>query len=58
MVFDIAIGLRKDDTALREEVNAAIFRLRPKIDSILAAYGVPRLDRERHAAGGDNVQKH
>jgi mxaJ protein len=57
MVFDVAMGVRKEDTALREEVNAALFRLRPKINSILAEYGVPRLDREQHAGGGDNAQK-
>jgi mxaJ protein len=45
MVFDITMGVRRDDIALREELNALLIRLQPQIDSILADYGVPRLDR-------------
>ena len=44
MVFDINMGVRKDDPTLREEVNAALSQLRPKIDAVLASYGVPRAD--------------
>lgn len=51
MVFDIAMGVRKDDRVFRDEVNSALFRIKPKIDAILAEYGVPRLDQQRHAAG-------
>ena len=44
MVFDINMGVRKDDPTLRDEVNAALSQLRPKIDAVLASYGVPRAD--------------
>lgn len=44
MAFDISMGVRTKDTALRDEVDAALADLRPQIDAILADYGVPRLD--------------
>jgi mxaJ protein len=44
MVFDVTMGVRKGDDTLRDEINAAITKLRPEIDTILADYGVPRLD--------------
>jgi mxaJ protein len=44
MVFDINMGVRKDDPTLRDEINAALTNLRPKIDAVLASYGVPRAD--------------
>lgn len=49
MVFDIAMGVRRDDKPLRDEVNVALRARRGEIDAILAAYGVPRLD---HTDGG------
>jgi mxaJ protein len=45
MVFDIAMGVRREDTPLKEEVDAALVRHQGEIDAILAQYGVPRLDR-------------
>jgi mxaJ protein len=51
MVFDIAMGVRRDDLALRDKVNAVLNRRRADVDAILAAYGVPRLDAAtEHAA--------
>jgi mxaJ protein len=44
MVWDIAMGVRKDDTALWSEVDAALKRHRADVDTILAEYGVPRVD--------------
>ncbi|HET9320956.1 MAG TPA: substrate-binding domain-containing protein [Bryobacteraceae bacterium] len=44
MVFDINMGVRRDDPTLRDEINAALIKLRPKIDAVLANYGVPRAD--------------
>jgi mxaJ protein len=44
MVFDIAMGVRRDDKPLRDELNAALAHRRGEIDAILADYGVPRLD--------------
>ncbi|HEU4563846.1 MAG TPA: substrate-binding domain-containing protein [Gemmatimonadaceae bacterium] len=40
--FDIAMGVRRGDTALRDELNAIIARRRAEIDRILDDYGVPR----------------
>jgi mxaJ protein len=44
MVFDIAMGVRRDDRQLRDEINMALHRRRAEVDGVLAAYGVPRLD--------------
>ena len=43
-VFDIAIGVRRQDRALRDELDAALERNRDSIVRILDAYGVPRID--------------
>ena len=43
--FDIAMGVRRGDRALRDELDAIIDRRRADIDAILAAYSVPRTDR-------------
>jgi mxaJ protein len=47
MVFDISMGVRRDDAALRAEIDAALDRNRREVDAVLAAYGVPRLDPPR-----------
>jgi mxaJ protein len=52
LVFDIAMGVRRTDTALRDSLDAIIVRRRASIDSLLAEYGVPRVDRPRDAAAG------
>jgi mxaJ protein len=44
MIYDISMGVRRGDDALRAEINAALARDRKEIDAILADYGVPRLD--------------
>jgi mxaJ protein len=43
-VFDISMGVRRGNDALRERLNAIIEHRRSDIDRILAEYGVPRLD--------------
>lgn len=43
-VFDISMGVRRGDTALKERLNTVIAHRRGDIDSILAQYGVPRVD--------------
>jgi mxaJ protein len=48
MVWDIAMAVRKDDTALWSEVDAALKRHRADVDAILAQYGVPRVDATAH----------
>jgi mxaJ protein len=50
MVFDISMAVRKDDRALRRELNRAIERRRADIDAILAAYHVPVLSAGASAA--------
>jgi mxaJ protein len=42
--FSIAMGVKRGNTALRDELDAAIARHRGEIDAILAAYRVPRTD--------------
>ena len=44
-VFDISMGVRREDVALRDTVDAILARRRAGVDSILKAYGVPRVDR-------------
>jgi len=43
-VFDIAMGVRRGETALRDSLDAVIARHQRDIDRILADYGVPRAD--------------
>jgi mxaJ protein len=50
MVWDISMAVRKEDQALRHEIDAAIERRRAAVDAILAEYGVPRLDRPQRRA--------
>jgi mxaJ protein len=45
MVWDISMGVRKEDEALRQEIDAALDRRRADVDAVLKDYGVPRLDR-------------
>lgn len=40
-VFDIAMGVRREDTALRDELDAALERRSADIDAILREYHVP-----------------
>jgi len=44
MVFDVSMGVRRDDRALRRELDAALERNRAAIGKILDAYHVPRVD--------------
>ena len=41
-VFDISMGVRRDDAALRDTLDAILARRRAAVDSILDSYGVPR----------------
>jgi mxaJ protein len=43
MVFDISMGVRRDDRELRRELDAALARVAPAIARILAEFGVPTL---------------
>lgn len=46
-VFDISMGVRRGNDALREQLNTIIERRRSEIDRILADYDVPRVDITR-----------
>ena len=43
-VFDIAMGVRRGDSTFKASIDDFIARRHATIDSILAAYGVPRVD--------------
>ncbi len=43
-VFDIAMGVRRGDSTFRASIDDIIERRHASIDSILATYGVPRVD--------------
>jgi mxaJ protein len=43
-VFDIGMGVRREDAALRDTLDGVIRRRRREIDRLLADYGVPRAD--------------
>jgi mxaJ protein len=44
MVFDISMGVRRDDVALRRELDAALAKRSADIRAVLAAYGVPLVE--------------
>ncbi|HEX2779985.1 MAG TPA: substrate-binding domain-containing protein [Gemmatimonadaceae bacterium] len=44
-VFDISMGVRREDVALRDELEGVLVRRRAAIDSLLQSFGVPRTDR-------------
>ena len=44
-VYDISMGVRRDDPELHARLQAVIRSRRDEIDAILAEYGVPRVDR-------------
>ena len=44
MTFDIAVGVRRDDKSLADELDHALDTRRSEIDAVLKSYGVPRSD--------------
>lgn len=44
MMFDISMAVRKDDEALRQEIDDILVRRRGDIDAILADFHLPRAD--------------
>ena len=48
--FDIAMGVRRGDNALRDALQSAIERRRTEIDAVLAEFAVPRTDTEAKTA--------
>ena len=45
MMFDISMGLRREDRELKREIEAALAKRAVDIRAILESYGVPLLDR-------------
>jgi len=43
MAFDVALGVRRGEDALREELDRALVRRRPEVERILDRFGIPRL---------------
>lgn len=43
-IFDISMGVRRGDQALKEDLEQILERKRPEIESILDGYGVPRVE--------------
>jgi len=52
-VFDISMGVRYGDSTFRHQLDDFIERRRSSIDSLLAVYGVPRVDRPPARREGD-----
>jgi mxaJ protein len=50
-VYDIAMGVRRNNPALRDELNVILARRRAAIDAILDRYGVPRVEPTRRKSG-------
>jgi mxaJ protein len=48
-VFDISMGVRRTDPGLRDTLDMILARRRAGVDSILDAFGVPRVDRRAPA---------
>jgi mxaJ protein len=42
--YDISIGVRKDDTALRDELDQALERERDRIRALLGDFRIPLVD--------------
>lgn len=49
LVFDISMGVRREDTAFRDRLDAWIGHRAGEIDALLEEYGVPRVDRRPDA---------
>ncbi|MDQ3280840.1 MAG: substrate-binding domain-containing protein [Acidobacteriota bacterium] len=53
-VLDISMAVRREDTKLKERLDAILERRQPEIDAILRQYGVPRLDVQLDGEGGSD----
>jgi mxaJ protein len=50
MVFDISMGVRREDVALAEELDAILVRRAGDIDALLDEFGIPYVKRVRRGA--------
>ena len=44
-VYDISMAVRRNDPALKDELDGILERKKPEIDALLDRYGVPRVGR-------------
>ena len=51
-VYDISMGVRRDNPMLKAEVEAVLVERRAEIDAILEEYGVPRVGTRQAASRG------
>ncbi|HTL42844.1 MAG TPA: substrate-binding domain-containing protein [Vicinamibacterales bacterium] len=49
-VFDMSMGVRHGDNALRDELDDFLVRRQADIDAILGSYNVPRVDHDQESA--------
>jgi mxaJ protein len=49
--FDIAMGVRRDDQDLKDQIEQVMDKRRAEIDRILEEYRVPRVDKEKGVSG-------
>ena len=52
--YQIAMAVRHGDEARRQQLDQLIEKNQPKIDQILAEYGVPMLPLEKKRGGDDD----
>jgi len=50
-VFDISMGVRREDQDLKDQIEQILETRRAEIDRILEDYKVPRVDQEKGASG-------
>jgi mxaJ protein len=54
LAFDIGMGVRHGDVALRDQLDKELIRRHAEIEQILRSYGVPQLSLAATAAAGEN----
>jgi len=52
MAFDVGAGVRRNDAALKRDIERALAHQRKAIERVLDDYGVPRLGAQGLGAGG------
>jgi mxaJ protein len=50
--FDIAAGVRKEDAALRQQLDSELQRRRTEIQHLLVSYGIPQLSLSQARTAG------
>lgn len=53
MVYGIGIGVRPQDAALRQRLDAELARRQPQIRALLASYGIPQVKSDAAFHGGN-----